>query len=407
MNFSYSKIDLLRTFSRVCLRAAASQCMAAAVLLCAILTAVGCDDSRITLQDLREREWEIDHQRTLVATSQPTDVVAAALTLADTQPLRVGPRDVLDITLTGVTNPYTDTPLRARVHEDGTIRLPQVGTIPVNGLSLVEVEDAIYRAHVPKFTKDLTVHVDVTAPEPVTVFVVGSNGQRGIVKLANNQRNVIYALAQSNAYGAAASGIVRVRSAAAGAEDVVLNLTDQNDIRRALQSPPLRSGDTLVIETAPPSTIYLTGLILAPGPQPIPRDSKLTLMRAISAAGGLVDFLEPDEATLWRVLPNGKQIRAKVNLGDVLAGKEEDIQLAAGDIIDVPHTAKTRIRAWIAQNVRIGPFGVTSVYDPIQEYRFQRALDDQNSQSGFGQSILDTVRFGLPNAVVPPVVLSP
>ncbi|MBL8880945.1 MAG: polysaccharide biosynthesis/export family protein [Phycisphaerales bacterium] len=381
-------------------------CLAFPTLLAAIALA-GCDDTRITVQQLREREWEFEHQRTLATTTQPADAAAAALTLADTQPLRVGPRDVLNITLTGVTNPYIDTELKARVHDNGTIRLPQVGSIPVNGLSLTEVEEAIHRAHVPNISKDLTVHVEVTAPEPVTVFVVGSNGQRGIVRLANNQRNVIYALAQSNAYGAAASGMVRVRPAAGGADEVVYNLGDQNDIRRALQSPPLRSGDTIVIETAPPSTIYLTGLVLAPGPQPIPRDSKLTLMRAISSAGGLVDFLEPDEVTLWRVLPDGGQVRAKVNLTDVLSGKEEDIVLAAGDIVDVPHTVKTRVRAWIAQNVRIGPFGVTAVYDPVQEYRFRRALEDQNNNSGFGQSILDTVRFGLPNAVVPPVVLSP
>jgi hypothetical protein len=74
----------------------------------------------------------------------------------------------------------------------------------------------------------------------------------------------------------------------------------------------------------------------------------------------------------------------------------------------VPHTPGTRFRAWVLANIRLGPFGVSAVWDPIAGYRYQKALDQDErrfgQQGGFGQSILDTVRFGLPNVIVPPVL---
>ena len=56
-------------------------------------------------------------------------------------------------------------------------------------------------------------------------------------------------------------------------------------------------------------------------------------------------------------------------------------------------------------NVRLGPFSLGATYDPVAEDRFDRALRDQGGlNAGFGQSVLDTIRFGLPYIIVPPVV---
>ena len=94
----------------------------------------------------------------------------------------------------------------------------------------------------------------------------------------------------------------------------------------------------------------------------------------------------------------------KVNIAKILAGDEPDFALRAGDILNVPHTVETRMLDWVLQNIRLGPFSFATNYDPVAQSNFDDALNNSGFSTGFGQSVLDTVRFGLPNIIVPPVV---
>ena len=73
-----------------------------------------------------------------------------------------------------------------------------------------------------------------------------------------------------------------------------------------------------------------------------------------------------------------------------------------GDILDVPHTAKTRLRAWAAANIRIGPFGVTAMYDPVADQR-ARILRNDDNNSFLNQALLPTLRSGVAELLIPPV----
>ena len=126
-------------------------------------------------------------------------------------------------------------------------------------------------------------------------------------------------------------------------------------------------------------------------------------MRTLAAAGGLRDFLGPEEATLWRKLPSGEQVRVKIDLVAVLEGEALDIALRPGDVLDVPHTAKTRFREWAAANIRIGPFGVSAVYDPVADYRARILRNDNNSGGIFRQALLPSLGTGVADLVVPTI----
>lgn len=374
------------------------------ILLCGVLgwlvASAGCKkpDTRISLEELRKLE-----AKTLEV--QPARFEPQQLNLTELKPYTISSGDVLVITMTGVTGEeaYTETTLRRRVYSDGTIRLPMVGAVKVEGLTLERAEQAIINAHVPRYLKDLSVYIELASPEETTVMVVGAAGQGGPIKLPRNERNVLYALARALGFSAAASGKVRVIPIDPRRSVREYDLTDANDLRRALLAPPLQSGDMVVVEPAETSAVYLTGLVNLPGPVSVPPHGHISLLRAIAAAGGVRDLLNPPEATLWRRLPDGRQVRVKLPLEDILSGKQPDIYLAAGDIVEVPHTAETRMREWFFANVRIGPFGVSSMFDPVAEIRFRDALDRTDTNRGFGRSALDTVLFGLPNIIVPPV----
>jgi protein involved in polysaccharide export with SLBB domain len=363
----------------------------------------GCQkDTRITVDDLARLETELAASSTeAVPTTMP------ATQPVDYQPsymrrYHVVPGDVLIVTLYGMEDsPYTATVLELRVQDDGALHMPVVGAIDVDGADLAAIERAIVQAHVPKVVRDLTAYVQVKRPEQTTVFVQGSVPRPGIVRLDENERTPLHALAQAGGFAPDSSGRLLVAPITTGADARVYDFKHIDGVRTALQGHRLESGDVITVEASEPRLIYVTGVLNQPTPVPLPRDRTISVMRVVAAAGGLVDFLEPEEATLWRRLTDGRQVRVKLNLDDIRSGRGQDIALQAGDILDVPHTLGSRFRQWVAENVKIGPFGVTAVYDPVADYR-ARILADDNNNSVSGQ-FLDILGTGLSNAIVPVV----
>lgn len=363
----------------------------------ALVTLTGCTDTRISVQELAQREQAI-------VNATPVEVQPQNLGLTELRPYQVGPGDVLNVAINGLpvegaAPAAAPGPLHVRVHPDGKIALPLVGEVHVAGLTLAGVEEAITAAYVPNYVKTVAIFVEVaTADEPTTVIVRGAAGIPGLVTLKNNQRNIIYAVSLAGGFGPTASGGVRVQPIRPDQPAAVYNLTDVNDVRRALLAAPLQSGDMIVVEAEQISAVYVTGLVNIQGAIPVPPGSKLSLVRAIAHAGGLRDFLEPREATLWRRLPDGSDVRVKLNIADMIALKQPDIDLLPGDVIDVPHTLETRAREWAMTNLKFGPFGVGVSYDPVQYALFQSAASNNNNTAGLGQVLRDSIIYNATSA---------
>jgi len=95
-------------------------------------------------------------------------------------------------------------------------------------------------------------------------------------------------------------------------------------------------GDVIVVPRfgAP---IHVLGEVVRPGPIPVNKftDAKTTLIGAISEAGGFKRTAATNKVRIVRVV-DGKETATRVRAGKILAGKEEDIILEAGDIVVVP-----------------------------------------------------------------------
>lgn len=370
--------------------------MLSVAFLGVLVTFCGCQkDTRITMSDL-----ETLSEPEAVS---PTPVEPETLALADVQPYRIVPGDILTITMMGLREDrYEPVRLELRVHDDGEISVPVVGSVKVAGHTLGQVEERIIAAHA-NVAKDLSVYAQLAGAENTTVLVQGAVASPGLIELPENQCNVLYALSQAGGFEPMSSGEVHVQPIRPQREKLTFDFNDINDVRRALVGPPLESGDVIVVSAAPEDLIYVTGLVNAPGPVAVPRNGQVSLVRAIAATGGLRDFVNPPEATLWRRLPDGKQVRVKIELEDVMDGEAEDIALAAGDVLDVPHTPETRFREWVANNIQIGPFGIRAVYDPVADYRARILQNDQQDNGLFRRTLLQSLGSGISNIVLPPV----
>lgn len=370
-----------------------------AILIVSAVAIVGCppDDTRITYQEYQQRASGIEEEKT------PVGVNTQQLPLSEIKPYQLGSGDVINLTMVGLQDEFSQTDLRVRVTADGLIHLPLAGSVNVRGKNLQEAEKAIFDAYVPRFTKSLSVYAELSGPEGTTVIVVGAAGEPGLVKLRSNERNPLYAVEQAGGFFRGASGRIIVKPIRSPENVASYNLLDIDDITRIMNAPPLMSGDMVTIEEADANIVYVTGLVNTPIPVAVPHQGKISVARAIAAAGGLRDFLDPPEATLWRRMENGEQVRVKLELAALMNGETEDILLAAGDILDIPHTPETRFREWFANNIVFGPFGMTAVYDPVSDFR-ARILADDNNNNIFRQSVISSLGSNLTNLVIPTVV---
>ncbi len=373
------------------------------------LTAVlaGCHrDARISVSELEELQQ--GRPAPVLEPSAPDE-----LGLAELQPYRIVPGDVLTVRMFGLAEDhYAPTSIELRVHEDGNVLPPLVGPVKVAGLTLNQAEQAIIAAHVPRVVSDLSVFIQLTEPETTTVLVLGSVMTPGLVRLRENERNILYALAASGGFGSRTSvtgggretneGLVRLHPIRPGRASDSYNLGDPNDVHRAMLAPPLDSGDILVVEATEASAIFVTGLVTAPGPVPIPPSSSLSVLRAIAAAGGLREYVQFHEATLIRALPGGEDAHMKLDLAGMLAGRTPDLPLRGGDILYVPGNLDTFLQEWFLRNMIPGPFNVSLHYDPLAQYNANRALQDQYNNDVI-QGIRSTLGSTIPGAFIPPV----
>jgi len=94
---------------------------------------------------------------------------------------------------------------------------------------------------------------------------------------------------------------------------------------------------TVVVERSAGRHVYLLGQVKTPGSIEIPVDESLTLVEAISHAGGFTDFAARDRVTIMRS-HKGQQETFVVNVAAMLQRGDlgRDVVLEPEDVVSVP-----------------------------------------------------------------------
>ena len=88
----------------------------------------------------------------------------------------------------------------------------------------------------------------------------------------------------------------------------------------------------IVVETVPP-VIYVVGEVNSPGPQPL--TGEISVLQALSAAGGFKDFAKTKDIRIQRRSASGLTT-LRFNYKDAINGDSKPIYLQPGDTIIVP-----------------------------------------------------------------------
>lgn len=306
----------------------------------------------------------------------------------------VGQGDVLKVSLTGLTGVETlseATEVLARVNGEGEIHLPLVGAVKVGGLNIEAVEQVILAAYVPRYVKTLALNVELSDYQSADVVVVGAAESPGIVRLPRTQRDVLHAVAAAGGMSQEASGWVTLQRIERPDEKIELFLRDSFDLKTVLALEPLESGDVITVETAQPNTIFVGGLVNAPGPKEFPQGASVNLLQALAAGGGVISDLFPREGTLIRRMPDGRDVQVRIDLERTQLGRDPNIELEAGDIFWVPETVGTRIMAFLNRTLFLRAGATVSYNVTGIEFLNRRSIQGNNQNGGGGGNLRNSV----------------
>ena len=280
---------------------------------------------------------------------------------------------------------YTD---QYQVLSDGTLHLPQAGTIAVEGLTLEQATQAITARYAQVLRRPI-ISLNLLQARPVTVAIAGEISRPGSYTLAAASPDSPSTLTQvlQQAGGVTQSADVRriqirrVSDRTLGTESVTINLWDliqAGDIRQDLT---LRDGDSIVIPTATtvnpeesrrlaaanfaadatqPIQVAVVGEVNRPGPHTLRLNTNLTssndglealtVSQAIRVAGGITQLADIRDIQVRRVTHTGQEQVIPVDFWELLmAGNlQQDLPLQNGDTIVVP-TATALTSAELAE----------------------------------------------------------
>jgi polysaccharide export outer membrane protein len=259
---------------------------------------------------------------------------AVAVPAAPSAEYRVGPKDVLRVTVFG----HDDLTRSVTVAPDGTLPFPLVGAIPAAGLTARQLEARLTELLGRDYLVDPQVSVAVEEYRSQRVFVLGEVEKPGAYPLTG-QVTLVDVLSQAGGPGKAAGRqLLVIRGAqtdgpsapgASGSTTLRVTLKRLLEGDRA-ENVVLQSGDTIFIPKT--TSVFVLGEVVKPGAYTLEKDT--TPLEAVTLAGGLSETAAPT-AKLLRKRDDGAQETVELDLSGA-DPRVREMLLAEGDTLLVP-----------------------------------------------------------------------
>jgi polysaccharide export outer membrane protein len=260
------------------------------------------------------------------------------------------------------------------VLSDGSVYIPLVGTIPVQGLSLSQATDTI-ESYLLAALRRPYVNLLLLEPRPVTVAIAGEVIHPGSYTIAEPETSGIPTVTQvlQLAGGVTQSAdvgqiVVRREVATNRYQEITIDLWDLIQTGDLSQDLALRDGDSILIPTATdltleesrrlasatfaaedaePIQVAVVGEVNRPGPYTLSIEGiseedgglrSLTVSQAIRTAGGITQFANVRDIEIQRTSYDGDVQTITVDFWSLLQSGDltQDARLQTGDRIIVP-----------------------------------------------------------------------
>lgn len=247
----------------------------------------------------------------------------------------VGRQDLLKISVFDL--PELDQTVR--VADDGSITLPLLGRLFVAGVTKRNLEEMLEELLEEKYVRDPQVTVFVQEYESKKVAVTGAVKKPGTYEMLGS-RTLFEMISMAGGLDAdLGKQIFIFRRGSDGAADRI-----EVDLDRLIyQADPtlnhtIHAGDVIYVPTVKKMRIFVTGAVRAPNMYEVPEDQPVTVLRAITLAGGVTDRAGQKRVQVVRTSAVGERTIFEVNLRQIKKGKAEDPALQKDDLVLVPES---------------------------------------------------------------------
>jgi len=225
--------------------------------------------------------------------------------------------------------------VQRRVSGSGTVIMPLIGEVDVQGVTAEEARVLIETALELDYLRQATVNVVVLETRSQPISVIGGVQKPGTIFLGGDWR-LSEALAAAGGVTESSRGMAEVR------RESSIGLSDRLEVdliallREGDESLdiPIFVGDVIRVEVGTDITVYFLGEIGSQGAITIKGTERATLLTAIARAGGLTDRAA-SKLVIRRTRPGAEPLEIVANFRRILAGTDPDLELQDGDLIVV------------------------------------------------------------------------
>jgi polysaccharide export outer membrane protein len=262
---------------------------------------------------------------------------ANAAALESTE-FKIAPGDVIAIATYGALELSIPT---LRIGATGEVVLPYVGTMKLSGLTPSEAAAALANAlKSGGFMVDPQISVQ-TMESPTRVITVIGEVKNPMPIPAFGRIRLLDAIAASGGLTPMASHLLTIHRA--GVPDPILVELGVDAYASEASNIPLMAGDTLIVPKV--GSVFILGEVKQPSAYPLSSNAPVTVMRALTLAGGVKFSAALSKARVIRTTADHHRVEIMLDLRKVMNGEQQDLALASDDVLFIP---PNRFKAVIA-----------------------------------------------------------
>jgi len=248
---------------------------------------------------------------------------------------RIGPGDLLEIKVFEV----KELDQTVRVSEDGSITLPLLGRVVVEGLTQDGVVQKLTGLLQAKFVKNPQVTIFIKEYKNQQVAVIGAVVNAGSYELIG-RRNLLQIISMAGGFSETAGNEVFILREGPDGKTSTLSIDLKDLIVNGNQAlnVPIEPNDVINVPVDREIRVFVMGRVTRPGAVKAKLSEGITLFQAIADAGGLAEGAKESAITITRKDKAGKEQKIRVNLKDIIKGRKKDIVLQEGDVVYVPES---------------------------------------------------------------------
>ena len=250
---------------------------------------------------------------------------------------KIGAQDLLEISVFGL----DDLNRTVRVSENGTITLPLLGEVKVEGLTKTDLERKLSQLLEEKYLQNPQITVFIREHQSTRVSVLGAVSNPGLYELLGRE-TLMQIISQAGGLTTeAGDDIIIMRQLEDGAsKSLKISIDDLFVNGDATLNIPLQPNDIVNVPIDKTVFIYVMGQVNRPGALEVRRSNIPTLLQAIAQAGGFSERASKGKVLVKRIdEKTGREIQMIVNVKSIIKKKKKDIQLRENDVVFVREKA--------------------------------------------------------------------